>query len=85
MIEGDNMSNRLAELNLRYMQVEFSLETGVNLPGSALPEFFPMCEFITLHERTESGLICYLRLEFSHKDKLKGNYGAIKILSLIHI
>ena len=83
MIEGDNMSNRLAELNLRYMQVEFSLETGGNLPGSTIPDFFPMCEFITLHERTERGLICYLRLEFNNKNKLKGNYGAIKILEVI--
>ena len=77
------MSDRLTELTLRYMQVEFSRETGSSLPGSTLPDFFPMCEFITLHERTELGLICYLRLEFSHKDKLMGNYGAIKILEVI--
>lgn len=83
MIEGGNMSDRLTELTLRYMQVEFSRETGSSLPGSTLPDFFPMCEFITLHERTELGLICYLRLEFSHKDKLMGNYGAIKILEVI--
>ena len=72
-----------AELNLRYMQVELSLEIGSDLPGSKIPETFPICEYITLLERTEKGLVCYLRLEFDNPVILEGSYGAIEILEVI--
>ncbi len=72
-----------SELNLRYMQVELSLEIGSDLPGSKIPETFPICEYITLLERTEKGLVCYLRLEFDNPVILQGSYGAIEILEVI--
>ena len=72
-----------SELNLRYMQVEISLEIGSDLPGSKIPETFPICEYITLLERTEKGLVCYLRLEFDNPVILQGSYGAIEILEVI--
>ena len=72
-----------SDLNLRYMQVELSMEVGSDLPGSALPKSFPMCEYITLLERTEKGLLCYLRLEFEHPEALKGKYGGIEILEVL--
>ena len=79
----DSASRIGSDLNLRYMQVELSMEIGSDLPGSKIPESFPMCEYITLLERTEKGLLCYLRLEFEHPEALKGNYGGIEILEVI--
>ena len=80
---GGSASQIGSDLNLRYMQVEISMEVGSALPGSTLPESFPMCEYITLLERTEKGLLCYLRLEFEHPESLKGKYGGIQILEVL--
>tara|TARA_Y100000766_G_scaffold162349_1_gene139435 strand:- start:3291 stop:3986 length:696 start_codon:yes stop_codon:yes gene_type:complete len=71
------------DLNLRYMQVVISLEAGSSLPGARVPHSFPVCEFITLLERTEKGLLCYLRLEFASPQELQGNYGGFEILEVI--
>jgi len=80
---GSNAMNGPMDLNLRYMQVEISLQSGTNLPGIGLVESFSICEFITLLEKTEKGLICYLRLEFSNPNALKGKYGGFTILEII--
>jgi hypothetical protein len=82
----EKMSNNTeiaqSTIDLRYMQVEISMQTGANLPGAAVTENFTMCEFITLIERTEKGLICYLRLEFDDPKVLETHQGGIEILEI---
>jgi hypothetical protein len=76
--EGTVSSN----LDLRYMQVEISKQTGAKLPGIAIAENFTLCEFVTQIERTEKGLICYLRLEFDDSAVLDNHQGGFEILEI---
>ena len=79
---SSNTEPASSTIDLRYMQVEFSMQTGANLPGVAATENFTMCEFITLIERTEKGLICYLRLEYEDPKVLVSHQGGFEILEI---
>jgi hypothetical protein len=79
----DMKSNQsVNSVDLRYMQVEVSLEDGALLPGVDTVESFRMCEYISLIERTPQGLICYLRLEYDHPQVLKMKHGGFEILEI---
>ena len=79
---SSNTETASSTIDLRYMQVEISMQTGANLPGVAVTENFTMCEFITLIKRTEKGLICYLRLEYDDPKVLESHQGGIEILEI---
>ena len=79
---SSNTETASSFIDLRYMQVEISMQTGANLPGIVMTESFTMCEFITLIERTEKGLICYLRLEYEDPKALDNHHGGFKILEI---
>ena len=79
---SSNIETASSTIDLRYMQVEISMQTGANLPGVAVTENFTMCEFITLIKRTEKGLICYLRLEYDDPKVLESHQGGIEILEI---
>lgn len=79
---SSNTETASSTIDLRYMQVEISMQTGANLPGLAIAEKFTMCEFITLIKRTEKGLICYLRLEYDDPKVLETHQGGIEILEI---
>jgi len=72
-----------SDLNLRYMQVDVSLDNGSNLPGVGLPNSFQVCEFVTLLQRNKDGLICYMRVEFNNPEVLKDNHGVFEILEIV--
>ena len=79
---SNNTEIAQSTIDLRYMQVEISMQTGANLPGITVTENFTMCEFITLIKRTEKGLICYLRLEYDDPKVLESHQGGIEILEI---
>jgi hypothetical protein len=86
--EGGLMSEELRiqnTLDLRYMQVEMSLEAGSLLPGSNLPDSFLNSEFVTLIETTTSGMICYIKFEFNHHSVLNNAHGGLEILEIISV
>ena len=61
-------------LDLRYMQVHFTLQTGSSLPGSKLADHFLNTEFITMIEKNKHGMTCYVKIEY--KDP--------KVMQLLH-
>lgn len=69
-------------LDLRYMQVEMSLQVGGGLPGSNLPDSFLNSEFVTLIETTKSGMICYIKFEFNDASALHKDHGGLEILEI---
>lgn len=69
-------------LDLRYMQVEMSLQVGGGLPGSNLPDSFLNSEFVTLIETTKSGMICYVKFEFNDASALHKDHGGLEILEI---
>lgn len=69
-------------LDLRYMQVEMSLQVGGGLPGSNLPDSFLNSEFVTLIETTKSGMICYVKFEFNDASALNKDHGGLEILEI---
>ena len=69
-------------LDLRYMQIEMNLLTGNVLPGSNLTDSFLNSEFVTLIEKTKSGLICYLKFEFNDISALDNDHGGLDILEI---
>ena len=69
-------------LDLRYMQVEMSLQVGGGLPGANLPDSFFNSEFVTLIETTKSGMICYVRFEFDDIAALDKDHGGLEILEV---
>lgn len=69
-------------LDLRYMQVEMSLQAGSVLPGSNLPDSFLNSEFVTLIETTKSGMICYVKFEFGDISVLNNDHGGLEILEI---
>jgi hypothetical protein len=71
-----------ANIDLRYMQIEMSLETGANLPGAILAERFYSCEFISLIEKTSEGMICFLKLEYDDPKALNSEFGGFDILEV---
>jgi hypothetical protein len=79
---SNNTEIAQSTIDLRYMQVEISMQTGANLPGITVTENFTMCEFITLIKRTEKGLICYFRLEYDDPKVLESHQGGIEILEI---
>lgn len=67
----DKELNIQDNLDLRYMQVEFSLQVGSSLPGSQLANHFLTSEFVALIEKTDSGMVCYVKLEFQNQKALE--------------
>ena len=69
-------------LDLRYMQVEMSLEAGSLLPGSNLPDSFLNSEFVTLIETTKFGMMCYMKFEYNDITSLDKDHGGLEILEV---
>ena len=69
-------------LDLRFMQVEFSLQTGSSLPGAKIAENFLNCEFITMLEKSERGVLCFAKLEFEKPEALQEKIPGIEIIEI---
>jgi len=70
-------------LNLRYMQVHISIESGKNLPGSSWVDSFSKIEFLSLIEKKSDGLLCYASFDFEDDKYLSRSYKELKILEII--
>lgn len=75
-------NTELNEIDLRYMQIEISLDSGAVLPGMALIKSFQKWEFISLIEKTSKGMICFLKLEFDDPQILTQRHEAFEILEI---
>ncbi|MFL2974400.1 MAG: hypothetical protein CND89_05780 [Marine Group II euryarchaeote MED-G38] len=69
--------------NLRYMQIHISIDSGINLPGSKLINFFSKVEFLSTIEKNSKGLICYASLEFDNPDALSNTYEGLEIIKIL--
>ena len=69
-------------LDLRYMQVHFSLQEGSSLPGSKLAYHFLNTEFITVIEKNERGMMCYVKFEFKDRKTLQLEHDGLEILEV---
>ncbi len=69
--------------DLRYMQIHISIDSGINLPGSKLINFFSKVEFLSTIEKNSNGLICYASLEFDNPDALSNTYEGLEIIKIL--
>jgi len=69
-------------LDLRFMQVQFSLLSGSNLPGIEIAASFPMTEFVTTISKSADGLEVYAKFEFNDPKVLTKKHGGMKILEI---
>lgn len=79
---GDQNGSIVNNLDLRYMQIDISLQTGASLPGVELLESFSYSEFINLIEKNDDGIICYMKFEFENSESLTKKYTTMKILEI---
>ena len=84
MIErSDIVKPEISEnLDLRFMQVNISLQSGSKLPGLEIAEAFIMTEFITTLSKSDDGLVAFVKLEFSDKKVLTKKHGGMIILEI---
>lgn len=70
-------------LDLRYMQIEITMEAGRDLPGYVLQNFFTNCEFVSKIGWINKGLECYLKVDFDDEDSLGIDHPSVTILEVI--
>jgi len=70
-------------LDLRYMQLEISVDSAKDLPGSILPKYFLNCEFVSKIRITHEGLECYLKIDFVDEASLDVDHPTLKIQEII--
>lgn len=70
-------------LDLRYMQLEISIDSAKELPGSILPKYFLNCEFVSKIRITNKGLECYLKIDFVDEASLDVDHPTLKIQEII--
>lgn len=71
------------ELDLRYMQVEITVEAGKELPGRALQNFFNSCEFVSMINWDADGLNCYMKLDFVDEGSLEIDLPSLSVREVI--
>lgn len=70
-------------LDLRYMQIEITMEAGRNLPGYILQDFFTNCEFVSKIGWIEKALECYLKVDFDNEGALEIEHPSFTVLEVI--
>ena len=70
------------QLDLRFMQIHFSIQSGSNLPGIEIANAFSMTEFITTISKSDEGLVAYVKLEFTDGNILTKKHGGMRILEI---
>ena len=86
MIGCDNMGDQNGSitdnLDLRYMQIDISLQAGASLPGADLVESFYHSEFIHLIGADDNGFTCYLKFEFENPETLTRKHASMNIFEI---
>ena len=75
--------NAFRNLDLRYMQVEITIEVGKDLPGAALQSYFQSCEFVSFIKWENSILHCYVKLEYEDEKSLQVDHQSLSIVEVI--
>ena len=70
-------------LDLRYMQIEITMEAGRNLPGYILQNFFTNCEFVSKIGWIDRALECYLKVDFDNEEALEIEHPSFTVLEVI--
>lgn len=70
-------------LDLRYMQIEITMEAGRNLPGYILQNFFTNCEFVSKIGWNDRALECYLKVDFDNEEALEIEHPSFTVLEVI--
>ena len=70
-------------LDLRYMQIEITMEAGRNLPGYILQNFFTNCEFVSKIGWVDRALECYLKVDFDNEEALEIEHPSFTVLEVI--
>lgn len=76
-------SDGFRNLDLRYMQIEITMEAGRNLPGYTLQNFFTNCEFVSKIGWIDEALECYLKVDFDNEEALEIETPSFTILEVI--
>ena len=76
-------SDGFHNLDLRYMQIEITMEAGRNLPGYILQNFFSNCEFVSKIGWNDKALECYLKVDFDDEGALEIKHPSFTILEVI--
>ena len=70
-------------LDLRYMQIEISMEAAKDLPGYDLQDFFDLCAFVSKIRWIDKALECYLKVDFEDEKSLEIEHPSVTILEII--
>ena len=70
-------------LDLRYMQIEISMEAAKNLPGQGLQDFFSLCEFISHIGWDERSIECYLKVVYDDEKSLEIKHPSVTVIEVI--
>ena len=70
-------------VDLRYMQISFTIEEGATLPGVGLTSDFDRVEFLTKLEDTDEGMRALIRMEFQDISILEKEQHAYRVLRIL--
>jgi len=76
-------SDGFRNLDLRYMQIEISMEAARDLPGYDLQDFFTRCEFVSKICWIDKALECYLKVDFRDEKSLTIKHPSVTILEVV--
>ena len=76
-------SDGFHNLDLRYMQIEITMEVGRNLPGYILQNFFSNCEFVSKIGWIDKALECYLKVDFDDEGALEIEHPSFTVIEII--
>ena len=76
-------SDGFRNLDLRYMQIEITMEAGRELPGYILQNFFTNCEFVSKIGWIDDALECYLKVDFDDEAALEIEHLSFTVLEVI--
>lgn len=76
-------SDGFHNLDLRYMQIEITMEAGRDLPGYILQNFFTNCEFVSKIGWIDDKLECYLKVDFDDEGALEIEHPSFTVLEVI--
>ena len=75
----------MAELSLRYMQVQISAKTNEGLPGVELINYFDKFEFLSLIEVLPNGMHCIVLATYDDPSVLDLDYNSYELIRKIEV
>jgi len=75
----------MAELSLRYMQVQISAKSNEGLPGVELIDFFHKFEFLSLIEVLPNGMHCIVQANYDDLSVLDLEYSSFELIKKIEV